>query len=277
MLSRLETQQTIRSWCGEMFRRPAIVRDLVDARVGRFMIRPHRHHDELQLDLLVGCAGSVTVDGEPVEVDGVSLLTHYPGRMHGYDLTGGRRWHLKLAAGQLSVGVRSRLWARFENGLTPDATVVHAIDDLAKIPIQQGERPPRLLAKVAEVLSLWPVRDLSAVDASTVDDARDLAKAIRLIGDSDGKPPSLDELAAAAHLSRRHFARRFRGHFGCSPGDFANAHRLSRAKALLAGGGSTASATGAAVGFAHASAFTRWFTQHVGQTPDAFRRDPHVA
>ncbi len=57
------------------------------------------------------------------------------------------------------------------------------------LPNYGEDRPPRLLAIVAELLALWPVRDVSAVDASTVDDARDLADAVRLIQVTQGKPP----------------------------------------------------------------------------------------
>ncbi|MEM7808949.1 MAG: AraC family transcriptional regulator [Planctomycetota bacterium] len=277
MATRTETLLMLRGLCGDLFRRPDMVRDVVSADVGRFSIRPHRHHDELQLDLLDGCVGSAIVDGESLDVDGVTLLTHYPGRRHGYDLQGGRRWHLKLAMRQLSPVVRTRVWATHHASTAKKSPVVSLASGIAQLPKTADARSPRLLAMIAELLSLWPVRDVSAIDASTVDDTRDLAAAVRLVQTTSGKPPSLDALAATAHLSRRHFVRRFREHFNCAPGDFINADRLAKAKALLAGGGATASETGTAVGFANASAFSRWFTRHVGQTPDRFRRDPHVA
>jgi AraC-like DNA-binding protein len=177
----------------------------------------------------------------------------------------------------MTAALRRGVWAEHRVNVAGNEALRRVADEMTNLPIYGDDRPPRLLAMAAEVLALWPVRDLSAVDASAVDDDRDLAAAVRLVQESDGRPPTLDAMAAAAHLSRRHFTRRFRDHFGCSPRDFANAHRLARAKELLAGGNATAGATGAAVGFAHAPAFNRWFARHVGQTPDQFRRDPHVA
>ncbi len=84
-------------------------------------------------------------------------------------------------------------------------------------------------------------------------------------------------MAKAAHLSPRQFARRFVARLGVTPGEYADAQRVERAKALLLGGTRPARDVAEIVGFTTHSSFTRWFTTRVGIGPTAYRNDPHAA
>ena len=250
---------------------------VVAAPVARqFTVRTHAHPRELQFDLISGSRGTAVVGSQTVDVSGLTLLVHYPGERHGFELSGGTRWHLKVVAGPSDAVARRRVWDEAMAGQPRMERLTQMATELAKYPAIGADRPPRMLALVADLLASWPPRDVSAIDAAAVEDERDLGDAVRLVQTSTGAPPTLDEMARAAHLSRRHFTRRFRLRFGCSPTDFADAHRLGRAKAMLAGGGAAAGDVAAAVGFSTHSAFSRWFSRHVGQTPGQFRLDPQA-
>ena len=262
--------------CGQLFG-PGAIGDFVSGRLaGRFVVGPHRHADVIQFDILDGCRGTVSLDGRGFQVAGRTLLVHYPGEHHGFDLRGGRRWHLKLnATGEEAV--RRRVWPGLRTQLPPMPRLLRAAADVGSC-CSFGTSPTPLLASVAaEVLARWPLRDASAVDAAAVEDDRDLAGAVRLAQDATGRPPTLAEMGRAAHLSPRHLARRFRTRFAMTPGEFADLGRLARAKALLQGRQLSVAGVAAAVGFASHSSFTRWFARRVGQTPRQFRLDPQAA
>jgi AraC family transcriptional regulator len=83
---------------------------------------------------------------------------------------------------------------------------------------------------------------------------------------------TLRDLAAAAHLSPYHFARRFKESTGLSPHRYVIARRIERAKQLLRGDEELSLAQVAArVGFWDQGHFTRHFKRLVGVTPKRFR------
>ncbi|MEM6561905.1 MAG: AraC family transcriptional regulator [Planctomycetota bacterium] len=273
MTGRKQVHAAVREMCATLFREPARLREILSHRVaGTFAIATHRHPNELQLDVLDGCRGEVLLGDRTHAVSGLTLLVHYPGVRHGFRLRGGTRWHVKLRLARVPT-----IWPEIWASAPAMPRLRRTVRDLSSYTVQQDDWPPRLLALVAELLSIWPLNDVSALDAAGVEDDRDLAEAVALVQASDGRPPSVAAMAAAAHLSPRHFARRFRARLGCTPADFADRHRLAHAKALLLGGQLAAADVADAVGFTTHSAFTRWFTAHVGQTPRRFRDDPQTA
>jgi AraC family transcriptional regulator len=83
---------------------------------------------------------------------------------------------------------------------------------------------------------------------------------------------SLDDLAAAVHLSPYHFARMFKISTGLPPHQYVITRRVERAKALLQGGGDlTLAQVAARSGFWDQGHFTRHFKRLVGVTPKRFR------
>jgi len=85
-------------------------------------------------------------------------------------------------------------------------------------------------------------------------------------------PLTLRDLAAVAHLSPYHFARRFKASTGLPPHQYIIARRIERAKQLLRGQDDLSLAQVAArVGFWDQGHFTRHFKRLVGVTPKRFR------
>ena len=83
----------------------------------------------------------------------------------------------------------------------------------------------------------------------------------------------LDDLAAIADLSAKHFARAFRQSTGMPPHRWLIERRIDRAKALLATADLGLADIAIACGFADQSHFTAAFRKSVGATPGRYRRD----
>src|SRR5262245_7693924 len=95
--------------------------------------------------------------------------------------------------------------------------------------------------------------------------ARDLADARYF------EPLGVDELAAAAGLSRAHFSREFRRAFGESPHVYLLTRRLERAAALLRDTDRSVLDICLAVGLSSVGSFTTSFTRMFGHSPTAYR------
>jgi AraC family transcriptional regulator len=90
--------------------------------------------------------------------------------------------------------------------------------------------------------------------------------------------PTLEQLAAVAHLSVYHFARQFKTATGLPPHQYVIARRVERAKQLLQGGGDISLAEVAAhAGFSDQSRFGHHFKRLVGVTPRQFRTPARIA
>ena len=83
---------------------------------------------------------------------------------------------------------------------------------------------------------------------------------------------SLDDLAAAAGLSRAHFSRAFRSTTGQTPYGYLRARRVERARVLLHGTDLPAAAIAVQVGFSSPSHLGRIFRSLTGVTPGGYRR-----
>jgi AraC family transcriptional regulator len=84
-------------------------------------------------------------------------------------------------------------------------------------------------------------------------------------------PPALSAMAADAGVGAAYFARAFRAHVGCTPGEYVRALRVQRASEMLRGTLSLAEIA-LELGYADQAHFTRQFRDAVGIPPGAFRR-----
>ena len=81
----------------------------------------------------------------------------------------------------------------------------------------------------------------------------------------------VDALARDAGLSRAHFYRLFEQSTGAPPHVFLNGIRVERAVAAIVGGHGSLAEIGADLGFAAPGHFSRFFRDHSGVSPSAFR------
>ncbi len=101
--------------------------------------------------------------------------------------------------------------------------------------------------------------------------ARHLLRARDLADRRYVDPLTVDDLAAAAGLSRAHFSREFRKAFGVSPHAYLLTRRLERAASLLRTTDRTVADICMAVGLQSVGSFTTSFTRTYGQSPTAYR------
>ena len=110
---------------------------------------------------------------------------------------------------------------------------------------------------MARMVSVPPVRHLVR--------AKDLADARYF------EPLSVEDMAAAAGLSRAHFTREFRRAFGESPHTYLLTRRLERAAALLRNTDRSVAEICMSVGLQSVGSFTSSFTRTFGRSPTAYR------
>ena len=90
--------------------------------------------------------------------------------------------------------------------------------------------------------------------------------------------PSLEQMAAIAHISPYHFARQFKTSTGLPPHQYVIARRVERAKHLLqAGTGLSLAEVAAQAGFSDQSQFSYHFKRLIGVTPGQFRTPARIA
>lgn len=101
--------------------------------------------------------------------------------------------------------------------------------------------------------------------------ARHLLRARDLADAHYAEPLNVDDLAAAAGLSRAHFSREFRRAFGVSPHAYLLTRRLERAAALLRNTDNSVAEVCLAVGLQGIGSFTTSFKRAFGKTPTEYR------
>jgi AraC-like DNA-binding protein len=101
--------------------------------------------------------------------------------------------------------------------------------------------------------------------------ARHLLRAKALADARYREPLSVDDLAAAAKLSRAHFSREFRRAFGESPHQYLLTRRLQRAAELLLHTDYGVAEVCFSVGLSSVGSFTSSFTRAYGCPPNVYR------
>ena len=104
---------------------------------------------------------------------------------------------------------------------------------------------------------------------------RDLARLRRVRDRIDreyAQPLDVEALARGAHMSAGHLSRQFRLAYGESPYSYLMTRRIERAMALLRCGELSVTDICFAVGGASLGTFSTRFTERVGLSPSAYRR-----
>jgi AraC-like DNA-binding protein len=103
--------------------------------------------------------------------------------------------------------------------------------------------------------------------------ARHLLRAKDLVDARYFEPLGVDDMAAAAGLSRAHFSREFSRAFGESPHAYLLTRRLERAAALLRSTDHSVAEICFSVGLSSVGSFTTSFTRIFGRSPTAYRAE----
>lgn len=98
-----------------------------------------------------------------------------------------------------------------------------------------------------------------------------LGGAIRLIHENMSKDISVEELAAAEHMSPSHFRAVFKEQTGLSPKDYVTLCKLNYACELLRQTDCSIKSAGAAAGYPDPQYFSRIFKRRLGTTPAEYR------
>jgi AraC-like DNA-binding protein len=118
----------------------------------------------------------------------------------------------------------------------------------------------------------WEWDAVRVADVQADPEMSRLIPAVKFMHDEFGRSPTLDEIAAKAHLSPFHFHRRFTDLLGQTPKHFLLACQIHRAKELLFSRKKELAEIAKECGFAHQSHFTSRFKQATGLTPTRWRR-----
>ena len=134
-----------------------------------------------------------------------------------------------------------------------------------------------MVESLANVLAVYLIRHITGahrMPASADGELprRKLHTVIEYIMESLGGNPTLEQMAAVAHLSPHHFARQFKAATGLPPHQYVIARRVERAQHLLRADGELGLVDVALrVGFSDQSKFSFHFKRIVGVTPRQFR------
>lgn len=100
-----------------------------------------------------------------------------------------------------------------------------------------------------------------------------LMRVTEFLAGSLAEPVTLQELAALVGLSRTHFCTAFKASTGMQPYAWRIAHRMARARDLLATTRMTVAEVAMAVGYDDPAYFSRLFRNHAGMPPMRYRQD----
>ncbi len=152
-----------------------------------------------------------------------------------------------------SSATLARLLADAFEGLDGDIDRVRVCLARAAALLKVGSTPGE--AKGSGGLAPWQARKIAhLVEAS-------LERGVRI-----------SDLAASAQLSRSHFCRVFKAHFGHSPQQYLLERRVARAQRLMLASNCRLCEVAQACGFADQAHLSRIFRRLVGAAPNAWRR-----
>jgi AraC family transcriptional regulator len=180
-------------------------------------------------------------------------------------------------------------------GLDPARLSVPALDNLQLPPLRDAmlavndeltaHAPGGRLAveSLANVIAVHLVRNASAPGPPAGSAAGVLARdrlraVVEYVEENLDAGLTLQQMAAAAHLSVYHFARQFRATTGLPPHQYVIARRVERARQLLEQNRDLPLAeVAASVGFSDQSQFSHHFKRLVGVTPRQLRTSARIA
>jgi AraC-like DNA-binding protein/mannose-6-phosphate isomerase-like protein (cupin superfamily) len=125
--------------------------------------------------------------------------------------------------------------------------------------------------EILDVFLFAVLRELEARPA--VEENRGVTLARKFANDNIARPISLDDMAFAAHISKFHFARIFKGQTGISPMKYLEQCRVEAARQLLVNSDLALKEIADRVGFADENHLSRHIRRSFGLPPATLRRN----
>lgn len=184
-----------------------------------------------------------------------------------YYTDGLTRFHWFHFAGAAAQAYADRLWEAHGALFEDRAPLAHYFQSILEM-LRAGDANDDLLSvRIHQLLCLLA---MPAAYETRLSPPIERAKA--LIEARFSESLTIDELAAAAVLSRYHFSRLFRRETGLSPHGYLIKTRIDHAKRLLSETRGSVEEIAEACAFCSSSNFIRAFRQSTGMTPSRFRQ-----
>jgi AraC-like DNA-binding protein len=194
-------------------------------------------------------------------------------------LAGGAHTPVRLLDLRLAAGMTTHL-TQFVKDLPPGRPIrsdyrglIRGADSLAHAAREPGwRRVPGLLAALWELLGSLRIADAdapAAADPGLVD--RRLRRAEAYMLEHLAEDIGVDEIAAAAGVSRSQLSRLYRRELGVGPAERLRAYRIEAARRLLVDGTMSVKQVARAVGFRWVHHFVRTYGRVRGCVPSAER------
>lgn len=253
----------------------------------------HRHHDYLELVCVLKGSALHQVDQEVLPLVRGDLFVIGPGVVHGYLdardyricnlmfrpdlLEGAAAWLADLPGYQAlfapgGVGARG---SRFQARLRLDAGKLGLVEDaISRLVAEFNQRSPGwqpLVMGIFLELVVQLARWYQTQPVPAADDTVPVARGVAYMETNFHRNITLQDIAAQACLSPRHFSRLFRQSHGASPHRYLLDLRLHQACELLDATSLTVAQVAARCGFEDTSHFARQFARRLGQSPSAWR------
>ena len=158
----------------------------------------------------------------------------------------------------------------------PAGTAEHLADEIIRIVRLKQEEDMQFDIKASGILSgaLHNIllHSSYALSSGAEQAQPSIASAVEFIKQSYSQEISLDDMAAAAHLSKYYFTKMFKSITGYTPYEYLIKYRIDKAKFLLCYSSDNVSQIAQAVGFRNVNSFIASFKSFENTTPHQFRK-----
>jgi len=233
-------------------------------------IRMH-YHSSFEFNICEGTQGTINVEGRTFDLSKVKLIFLPPRTLHSYRIKSNKGnikvWHLGL---HLFPLINSKAIEDFFHNSTYQISRELEFANKSEDLLEDIEKF-KDLNKSAAVLNLLNQFHKTLKKAGEPGENPFLHKIINWSESNYHESITLDQGAAAVHLSRYHFARKFKSHTGSTYMEYLNNLRLESSLQSL-NAGCSVSETAERSGFSDVSYFIKKFRLTYGHTPLEYQK-----
>ena len=257
------------------------------SRLHDWHIRPHRHYGLHQFLWIAKGAVVVSTDSSRHVLDAPAAVMNAPSAVHGFEWEPNSEGYVvTIPTVNLERGLPgpTALLSRLDRSIILNRDAIEASS--ADVPSifsaiareYRGREEGRVEALLCQagLLALWFLRQIDRCEAGGVREARPQAELVRrflaLVEDHFREQHPLSLYARELGVTTTHLSRSCRRFLGLSALAVVHDRVVLEAKRSLAYTPASIAHVAEDLGFADPAYFTRFFTQHVGETPSAFRK-----